>query len=94
MSGCGTYSEGERSGELVKFSKKGLVCKTWEGQMNTGGVSNGAANTWEFTVEDEGVAKILQNKLGQKIDVNYKQEVMTGPCRSETNYFVKSTSST
>lgn len=64
---CGRgYSEGQRSGTIVKFSNKGFVCKTHEGIMNLGGLTtdaNGAAvaNTWEFSIVDEAlVPKIVE----------------------------------
>ena len=65
LAGCGEYSDGVRIGTIQKFSYKGLVAKTWEGEMLLGGLkrktstdSNGnsstsmVANIWAFTVED------------------------------------------
>lgn len=69
LTGCGVpYSEGERSGVVNKFSRKGLFCKTYEGEMNLGGFKNRSssdsdgnisssvvANTFEFTVDPKRI---------------------------------------
>lgn len=89
--GCYEVSDGSRSGTLVKFSKKGIFCKTHEGKLLLGGTdSKGAANTWEFTVEDDQIAQVLKGKVGQIVSLEYVQEFITSPCRSDTDYFVKS----
>ena len=54
-----TYSEGTRSGNLIKVSKKGVVFKTIEGELNLGGVSTMEGlegNIWSFTVLDGALA--------------------------------------
>lgn len=67
LTGCFDYSDGDRTGTITKFSRKGIFCKTWEGEMNLGGMrkqtnldSKGnyagtsmVANVWQFTVEDK-----------------------------------------
>lgn len=99
--GCIDYSDGTRSGYVIKFSRKGLVCKTWEGTMNLGGTVQGengiVANTWNFTIdpnnsEDQKLIPILNQalELGKRVKVTYQQEAITSPCRSDSNYFLKS----
>ena len=98
LAGCYDYSDGERIGVVTKFSKKGLFCKTWEGELLMGGLkrkttsdSNGGshttsvANLFEFTIEDRPdlVAKV-QSALagGDTVKMTYKQELIT-ICRSD-----------
>lgn len=101
LSACIDYSEGERTGVLIKFSHKGVACKTWEGDVNLGGMvsgENGAVpNVWSFSVDSEHPedlrwVPILQDaaSTGKRVRIGYHQELATGPCRSETSYFVKS----
>jgi hypothetical protein len=90
-----TYSEGIRAGQLVKFSKKGFVFKTYEGELNLGGINanqgNGAMvvnNMWDFSVVDEAVANDIMKYDGQKITVHYQEKVKALPWQGETRYFV------
>lgn len=88
-----TYSDGERSGMLQKFSRKGWICKTYEGEVLTfpTGMPGAATvpQTWEFTVRDEDVAKQINAALGHKVVLHYQQhpEVPTS-CFGETDYYV------
>jgi hypothetical protein len=90
---CGnTYSEGFRSGTLIKFSKKGSNCKTYEGQLNMAVSSNEQANLWAFSYEgDDGTLIKKANSLaGKKVIVTYKQvKVKPGLlCSPETEYLL------
>ena len=51
-----SYSEGERAGVVQKFSKKGWVCKTWEGELNMVVLPGGLPEKFLFTVWDEAAA--------------------------------------
>jgi hypothetical protein len=91
---CGiTYSEGNRAGVLMKFSKKGLAFKTYEGELNIGGVGN-IANTaqmnqvWEFSVKDQATADTLMQMEGRKVSLHYKQALKNMFWQGETPYFV------
>jgi hypothetical protein len=89
-----TYSEGSRTGLLLKFSHKGYVFKTWEGQMNLGGISQQGGsiinNMWDFSVLEEEKETIDQlNKYeGKRIRLSYKEKYRHFPWQGETNYFV------
>ncbi len=90
-----TYSEGKRAGVLVKFSKKGYIFKTYEGELNLGGLGNlpGTAQMdqlWHFSVRNEAVAATLMNVEGKKISVHYKQIVKNMVWQGETDYFIDS----
>ena len=82
-----TYSEGYRAGELVKFSHKGVVFKTWEGEISQG-VSE--AQIFSFSVEDneKEVIKDLQDFQGQSVKLTYKERFATFPWLGDTKYFV------
>jgi hypothetical protein len=88
-----TYSEGNRAGVLIKFSKKGIIFKTYEGELNQGGMGN-VPNTaqfnalWEFSVKDDAVAEQLLQLEGKKVSLHYKQKVKNLPWDGETVYFV------
>jgi hypothetical protein len=88
-----TYSEGERAGLLVKFSKKGYVFKTYEGEINLGGVNTDPKaglinNMWEFSVKDDAIADSIMHMEGKYINVHYKQIIKSFPWQGETTYFV------
>ncbi len=91
-----TYSEGTRAGYLVKISKKGMVFKTLEGQMNLGGINGGdmsaivSKDYWEFSVpkDNPAVFEELQNYEGKQIKVSYKQKIKAFFWQGDTDYFV------
>lgn len=89
-----TYSEGNRAGRLIKFSKQGFMFKTYEGEMNLGGVTNAANNSmmmnymWDFSVNDQSVADTLLKLEGREISVHYKQKMGKLPWRGDTKYIV------
>ena len=83
-----SYSEGERAGYLQKFSKKGWLCKTWEGEILLSSMPGAIPERFAFTVRDEAVVKQLQNAMGQRVQVTYEQHVgVPTSCFGETEYF-------
>lgn len=88
-----TYSEGSRAGVIIKFSKKGYVFKTYEGDLNLGGIGN-IPNTaqlnqiWEFSVKNQQVADTLMGLEGRKVSLHYKEKIKNLPWQGETKYFV------
>lgn len=97
--GCNdSYSEGERVGIVTKISYKGWQNKTWEGQMNLGGmVSNSQGhletNVWAFTVseEDEASLKILQEaqRTQKPVIVKYKEWMIRPGCQTDSGFIVQ-----
>jgi len=83
------YSEGSREGVLQKFSRKGNVFKTYEGEMiQLGFGQRGAAinsQYYYFSVDDPQIADSLENCLGKIVRLHYIQYRKTLPCRGE-NY--------
>lgn len=82
-----TYSEGNRSGELIKFSNKGYVFKTWEGELSQG-LSGNKIFAFSVLDKDEDVIKNLQNLQGRYVKVTYVERYKTFPWWGETTYFV------
>ena len=88
-----TYSDGTRTGTLMKVSTKGYVFKTMEGEMNMGGFSNEDdvqvfGNTWKFSVSDKALYDQMVQKQGQKMMLYYKEKNKAMPWQGETNYYV------
>jgi hypothetical protein len=87
-----TYSEGYRTGVLVKFSHRGFI-KTYEGELDLGSISLIPGNTlannrWRFSVRDGDVAKKLMRMEGKTVRLHYQEKVKSFFWQGETNYFV------
>lgn len=83
-----SYSEGERAGYLQKFSKKGWLCKTWEGELLLSSMPGAIPERFAFTVRDDAVVKQLQTAMGQRVQISYEQHVgVPTSCFGETEYF-------
>ena len=82
-----TFSEGVRSGELIKFSRKGVLFKTWEGEISQG-ISG--AQIFQFSVldRDQEVIEGLKDAEGQYIKVTYEERFATFPWWGETKYYI------
>ena len=84
-----SYSDGERAGYLQKFSHKGWICKTYEGELAMSSVPGLAPIMWDFSVRDEAVAKKINAELGKKIVLHYREyRNLPTDCFGETDYFV------
>lgn len=81
------YSEGTRAGELIKFSYKGVVVKTWEGQISQG-ISG--AQIFDFTVLDNKpeVIEKLKAYQGSYVKLEYVERFTTFFFWGDTKYFV------
>jgi hypothetical protein len=84
-----SYSEGERAGVLQKFSKRGWLCKTYEGELALYVVGGVAPQIWHFSVRDEGVVEQLHKAVGQQLRLHYEEHRgLPTTCFGETDYFV------
>jgi hypothetical protein len=84
-----SYSDGERAGVLQKFSHKGWVCKTYEGELALYVVPGVAPTIWEFTVRDPAVADRLNAALGKHVSLHYEEHRgLPTSCLGQTAYFV------
>jgi hypothetical protein len=82
------YSDGTRSGVLQKFSRRGWVCKTQEGDLAlySGGLS---PQIWHFSVRDPGVGAQIEKAVGARVQVHYTEHPgMPSTCFADTRYFV------
>jgi hypothetical protein len=84
-----SYSDGERAGLLQKFSRRGWICKTYEGEMVLATVATVNAEKFLFTVRDADIAKQLTGYIGDHITVHYEQRKwIPTSCFGDTEYFV------
>jgi hypothetical protein len=88
-----TYSEGNRAGLLIKFSKKGYLFKTSEGELNIGGLQPtpqtvGTNLIWTFSVKDKAIAEKMMNYEGKYVSLHYREVVKNFFWQGDTKYFV------
>ena len=84
-----SYSDGERAGWVQKFSRKGWICKTWEGEMAMVTLPGTVAEKFLFTVRDDEVAKQINANIGKRVTVHYEQRKwIPTSCFGDTDYFV------
>jgi hypothetical protein len=83
------YSTGERAGLLQKFSERGWLCKTWEGELAMYVVAGVQPEIWRFTVRDEAVARELLSAVGRRVQLHYDERIaLPTSCFGDTRYFV------
>jgi hypothetical protein len=86
-----SYSEGDRAGTLQKFSKKGWICKTYEGELALYVVGGVAPQIWYFSTRDAALAEKLSKAVGQKLQLHYDEHRgVPSSCFAETPYFATS----
>jgi hypothetical protein len=84
-----SYSSGDRTGYIQKFSEKGWLCKTYEGEIAMVNLPGQIANTFQFTVRDDSIAQLINKAQGQRVALTYKQHKgVPTSCFGETEYFV------
>jgi len=84
-----TYSSGDRAGFLQKISKRGWLCKTWEGELQLSAIPGSQPEKFLFTTRSDSLAAVMQKLSGQRVVLDYKQHVgIPGTCFGETEYFV------
>ena len=86
-----SYSDGDRAGILQKFSRKGWVCKTYEGELAMSIVPGVAPTIWEFSVRDDRVVPRLSSAIGKRVALHYTEHRgLPTSCFAGTSYFVDS----
>jgi hypothetical protein len=84
-----SYSDGTRAGFVQKISRKGWVCKTWEGTLYTDIAKGFRSDSFSFSVRSDSVAKAIASLSGKRVTVTYSQHVgVPTSCFGETEYFV------
>src|SRR3954463_1190811 len=83
------YSDGERAGYVQKFSRKGWICKTWEGELAMANLPGSMPQIFTFTVRSDSIAHLIEQNAGKQVSLTYEQHrgVPTS-CFGETEYFV------
>jgi hypothetical protein len=83
------YSTGERAGWVQKISRKGWICKTWEGEMAMVSMPGAIPEKFHFTVRDDAVAREINQVMGRRVMVHYEEKVgLPTTCFGETRHFV------
>jgi hypothetical protein len=83
------YSDGERAGYVQKLSRKGWVCKTWEGELALVNLPGAMPEIFYFSVRDDAVAKRIQEVVGKRVALTYEEHIgVPTNCFGETDYFV------
>ncbi len=85
-----SYSSGERAGWIQKLSKKGWLCKTWEGELALVSIPGSATvEKFQFTAADDAIAAALTEVMGQRVTLHYEEKVgLPTSCFGETRHFV------
>jgi hypothetical protein len=84
-----TYSSGNRAGILQKFSRRGWVCKTWEGELLLSALPGTVPEKFQFTVRSDSVAEEINKLNGHRVVLFYSQHVgVPTSCFGDTEYYV------
>jgi hypothetical protein len=84
-----SYSSGERAGWIQKFSSKGWLCKTWEGEMAMVSMPGSTSEKFYFTVWDDGVAAQITKVMGKRVSLHYEEKAgIPTSCFGETRHYV------
>ena len=84
-----SYADGERAGFVQKFSRKGWLCKTWEGDLAMVTLPGTVAERFPFTVHDASVAAFLNANVGKRVMLHYQQHKwVPTSCFGDTEYYV------
>jgi len=84
-----SYSTGERAGWVQKLSKKGWVCKTWEGELAMVSLPGSAPEKFFFTIMDDAVAQQVTKAMGKRVSLHYEEKVgLPTECFGETRHYV------
>jgi hypothetical protein len=85
------YADGERAGYVQKFSRRGYLCKTWEGEIALVTMPGTVADKFSFTVRDPAVAAKINANIGERLVMHYEQHKwLPTSCYGDTEYFVTS----
>ena len=84
-----TYSTGERAGWVQKFSNKGWLCKTWEGEMAMVSMPGATTEKFLFTVWDDRVAGEINKVMGKRVSLHYEEKMgIPTSCFGETRHYI------
>jgi hypothetical protein len=83
------YSAGERAGYVQKLSKKGWLCKTWEGELAMANLPGAMPQIFKFSVRNDSIARVMEKSLGKQVSISYEEHRgVPTTCFGETEYYV------
>ena len=83
-----SYSKGDRVGYVQKFSEKGWLCKTWEGELQMLPVPGAMPEKFLFSVRDRAVISRINASMGKRVSISYEQHKgIPTNCFGESEYF-------
>ena len=84
-----SYSDGNRVGYVQKLSRKGWLCKTWEGELQISNIPGSAPILFQFSIRSDSLARVIESLAGRQVQIHYQQHVgVPTNCFGETEYFV------
>jgi hypothetical protein len=84
-----SYSTGERAGWIQKFSRKGWLCKTWEGEMAMVSMPGTLPEKFDFTVWDPQAVSQIESSMGRRVSLQYEQKKgLPTSCFGDTEYWI------
>lgn len=84
-----TYSSGDRAGYLQKLSKRGWLCKTWEGELLFTAIPGAAPEKFTFSIRSDSLAAEANKYLGKEVAVHYAQHKgVPTSCFGDTEYYI------
>jgi hypothetical protein len=83
------YSAGDRAGFVQKLSKKGWICKTWEGELAMANLPGTMPQIFAFSVRNDSIAALIQRDMGKRVSLTYEEHRgVPTKCFGETPYYV------
>jgi hypothetical protein len=84
-----SYSKGDRAGYVQKLSKKGWICKTWEGELAMANLPGTMPQIFAFSIRSDSIASLLQRSMGKRVDITYEEHRgVPTKCFGETPYYI------
>lgn len=84
-----SYSDGDRVGYVQKFSHRGWLCRTWEGELAMTPVPGATPQIFSFSVRDNDTVKRIKDAEGKRVALHYKEKRgIPSSCFGDTNYFI------
>jgi hypothetical protein len=84
-----SFSVGDRAGWVQKLSRKGWLCKTWEGELALVSLPGTTPEKFFFTIHDDAVAARVSQVMGKRVTLHYEEKVgLPTTCFGETRHFV------
>jgi len=83
------YSKGDRAGYAQKISKRGWICKTWEGELAMANLPGAMPEIFKFSVRNDSIAHLIEKNLGKRVSLTYEEHRgVPTRCFGETSYYI------